>query len=60
VIDKVHLDSEGPGPNWLLEQLAAINADEGDLVEVRLEGPDRVMRLLIEVVQVIPFESVES
>jgi hypothetical protein len=57
---EIRFDSEGPGPTWLLEQLAAISACEGDLVEVRLEGTDRVMHLLIEVVQVIPLELVES
>jgi hypothetical protein len=58
--DAIRFDSDGPGPTWLLEQLTAIDAGEGDLLEVRLEGPDRVMQLLIEVAQVIPLEPVES
>jgi hypothetical protein len=59
-MDEVRFDSDGPGPTWLLEQLTACNVGEGDILEVRLEGPTQVMCLLIEVTRVIPLESVKS
>jgi hypothetical protein len=45
--------SEGPGPTWLLEQLAELMVGEDDVVEVRLRGRTQIVYLSIRVEQVI-------
>jgi hypothetical protein len=44
---------ESPGPAWLVDHLAELEAAEGDVVDVRIEGRTQIVYLCIEVKQVI-------